>query len=65
MGTMTITGSGFSENVDGTDEYISVKEDGRPADIISWTDTLIELSGARCRGTVEVNALFGSANHQP
>ena len=61
MGTMTITGSGFSENVDGTDEYISVEEDGRPVNIISWTDTEILLSGARCKGTVTVNALFGSA----
>jgi hypothetical protein len=61
MGTMTITGSGFSENVDGTDEYISVEEDGRPVNIISWTDTEILLSGARCRGTVTINALFGSA----
>jgi hypothetical protein len=61
MGIMTITGSGFSEKVDGTDEYISVEEDGRPVNIISWTDAEILLSGARCKGTVTINALFGSA----
>ena len=43
------------------DEYISVEEDGRPVNIISWTDTEILISGARCKGTVAVNALFGSA----
>jgi hypothetical protein len=61
MGTMTIIGSGFSGQVEGTDEYISVEEDGRPLHIISWTDTEIQLSGARCRGTVTITALFGSA----
>jgi hypothetical protein len=61
MGRMKITGAGFSEQLEGTDEYISVEEDGRPVTIISWTDTVILLSGARCKGTVTVNALFGSA----
>ncbi len=61
MGTMTITGSGFSDKAEGSDEYINVKEGDRLLDIISWTDTQIQASGARCSGTVTVNALFGSA----
>jgi hypothetical protein len=61
LGTITITGSGFSEKPAGTDEYISVTEGGRALDVISWTDTQIKASGTRCRGTVTVDALFGSA----
>ena len=62
LGTMTITGSGFSEKPDGTDEDISVMENGRPLNIISWTDGEITASGSRCSGTVEVDAIFGSAS---
>jgi hypothetical protein len=62
LGTMTITGSGFSEKPDGTDEAISVMENGRPLNIITWTDTVIQASGSRCSGSVEVDALFGSAS---
>jgi hypothetical protein len=61
MGTMTITGSGFSEKPEGSDDYISVEEGERPLNIVSWTDTQIQATGARCSGTVTVNALFGSA----
>ena len=62
LGTMTITGSGFSEKPEGTDENITVLENGRPLNIITWTDTLIQASGSRCSGTVEIDALFGSAS---
>jgi hypothetical protein len=61
LGTMTITGSGFAEKPAGTDEDISVTEDGRPLNVISWTDTEITASGARCRGDVEVNSVYGSS----
>jgi hypothetical protein len=62
LGTMTITGSGFSEKPDGSDEDISVNENGRPLNIISWTDNEIRASGSRCSGTVEVDAVFGSVS---
>jgi hypothetical protein len=62
LGTMTITGSGFSEKPEGTDEDISVMENGRPLNVITWTDTVIQASGSRCSGTVEVDALFGSTS---
>jgi hypothetical protein len=61
LSTMTITGVSFSERPDGTDEDMSVTEGSRPLNIISWTDTSIEVSGARCAGTVSVNTLYGSA----
>jgi hypothetical protein len=62
LGTMTITGSGFSEKPNGTDEDISVMENRRPLNIISWTDEEITVSGSRCSGTVEVEALYGSTS---
>jgi hypothetical protein len=61
LGTMTITGSGFAEKPAGTDETISVTEGGRPLNIISWTEDEIAVSGARCRGEVEVNSIYGSS----
>lgn len=61
LGTMTITGSGFAAKPAGTDEDISVTEDGRPLNVINWSDTEITVSGARCRGDVEVNSVFGSS----
>ena len=64
LGTMTITGTGFAGKPDGTDEDITVTEGGRPLNIISWTDTSIEVSGARCAGDLEVTTLFGSATTQ-
>jgi hypothetical protein len=64
LGTMTITGLSFSEKPEGTDEDMSVMEGSRPLNIISWTDTSIEVSGARCAGTVSVNTLYGSATWQ-
>jgi hypothetical protein len=62
LGTMTITGSGFSEKPDGTDEdlYVIEGEGSRLLKVISWTDTEIKVHDARCRGDVTVNALFGS-----
>jgi hypothetical protein len=62
LGTMTITGAGFSEKPEGTDEDITVMENGRPLNIISWTDEEITVSGSRCSGTVEVDSLYGSAS---
>jgi hypothetical protein len=64
LGTMTITGTGFADKPDGTDEDIIVTEGGRPLNIISWTDTSIEVSGTRCAGDLEVTTLFGSATAQ-
>jgi len=64
LSTMTITGVSFSERPDGTDEDMSVTEGSRPLNIISWTDTSIEVSGARCAGTVSVDTLYGSATFE-
>ena len=58
---MTITGVNFAEKPAGTDEDISVTEDGRPLNVISWSDTEITVSGARCRGDVVVNGVYGSS----
>ncbi len=62
LSTMTITGTGFAVKPDGTDVDISVTEDGRLLNVISWTDTEIKVSGARCRGEVVVESIFGSAS---
>jgi hypothetical protein len=62
LSTMTITGVNFAVKPAGTDEDISVTEDGRPLNVISWSDTEIKVSGARCRGDVAVNGVFGSSN---
>ena len=64
LSTMTITGSGFSEKPEGTDEDISVTENGRHLNVISWSDTEIRVSGARCAGEITTDALFGSATLQ-
>jgi hypothetical protein len=64
LSTMTITGLSFSERPEGTDEDMSVTEGSRPLNIISWTDTSIEVSGARCSGTVSVSTLYGSATFE-
>jgi hypothetical protein len=63
LGTMTITGSGFTEKPDGTDEdlYVIEGEGGRLLQVISWTDTEIKVVDTRCRGDVTVNTIFGSA----
>jgi hypothetical protein len=60
-GLLTISGSGFSEKIEGTDAYINAKLNGVTVDIISWTDTLIRASVSGCSGrdTVSVNGLFG------
>ena len=61
LSTMTITGSGFAVKPAGTDEDISVTEDGRPLNVIDWSDTEITVSGTRCRGDVVVNGVYGSS----
>jgi hypothetical protein len=61
LSTMTITGVNFAVKPAGTDEDISVTEDGRPLNVISWSDTEITVSGARCRGDVVVNGIYGSS----
>ncbi|MEN8262456.1 MAG: IPT/TIG domain-containing protein [Nitrospirota bacterium] len=61
-GVLTITGSGFGQKVEGTDDYISVDVGGQTADIISWSDTEIRASVSSCKNAdVTVNALYGSA----
>jgi len=59
-GTVTITGSGFSERPEGTEASINVTENGIPLNIISWTDTEIQASGAVC-GAITVNTLYNSS----
>ncbi|NIN34080.1 MAG: hypothetical protein GTO60_02795 [Gammaproteobacteria bacterium] len=62
-GLLTISGSGFSEKVEGTDVYINVMINGQTVDIISWADNQINVSVSRCsvKDTVTVNSLYGSA----
>lgn len=62
-GLITITGSGFTEKIEGTDDYINVEVNGKTADIISWTNTRIRASVSRCSSNdqITVNSLFGSA----
>ena len=60
---MTISGSGFSEKPEGTDEDILVTEAGRPLNVITWTDNEIHVSGVRCRGDLKINSLFGSDSY--
>ena len=66
LGTMTITGAGFSAKPGGTDEdlYVIEGDGGRLLKVISWTDTEIKVIDARCRGDVTVNTIFGSATAQ-
>jgi hypothetical protein len=61
-GAITITGSGFSERPPGTEAYINVTENGTPLNILSWTDTEIQASGATCGGEIMVNTLYSSSN---
>jgi len=61
LGVMTITGANFAEMPAGTDEDINVTEGGRQLEIIEWTDTEIQAAGARCRGDVTVNSVYGSS----
>ena len=63
LGSMTITGSGFAEKPEGTDEdlYVIEGDGGRLLKVISWTDTEIKVVDTRCRGDVTVNTIFGSA----
>jgi hypothetical protein len=63
-GVLTITGSGFSEKSEGTDEYINVEVNGQSVDLISWTDTQIRASVSGCsnKDTVTVNSLYDSAS---
>ncbi|MCK5505089.1 MAG: IPT/TIG domain-containing protein, partial [Thermodesulfovibrionia bacterium] len=65
-GQLKITGSGFGEKPDGTDDYLNVDVDGQTVNVISWTDTEITVSVSYCKGnlSVTVNALFGSATWQ-
>ncbi len=60
LGVMTITGANFAEMPAGADE-INVTEDGRVLDVIEWTDGMIKAAGARCRGDVTVNSVYGAS----
>jgi hypothetical protein len=58
---LTIAGSGFGEAAPaGAEEFINVKLGAETAEIISWSDTEIQVSG--CGDAVTVNALYGSAS---
>jgi hypothetical protein len=59
---LIISGTGFSEKIEGTDAYISVKSDNALLDIISWTDTRIKASVSRCSKhmVVTIDSLFGT-----
>jgi hypothetical protein len=58
---LTITGSGFGDAAPaGAEEFINVKLGAETAEIISWSDTEITVSG--CDDAVTVNALYGSAS---
>ena len=60
-GVLTITGSGFGDAApDGAEEFINVKLGAITAEILSWSDTVITVSG--CGDAVTVNALYGSAS---
>jgi hypothetical protein len=63
-GILTVTGSGFSEKMEGTDAYISVTLNGVPLDIIYWADNKIRAMVSRCYGNsgITVNSLFGTAS---
>jgi hypothetical protein len=65
-GQLEITGSGFGDKPDGTDDYLTVEVNGQIVDVISWTDTVITVAVTSCKGnlSVTVNALFGSATSQ-
>jgi hypothetical protein len=63
LGILFITGSGFGEKPEGTDDYINVMKGDRMLNILFWTDVAILAFGARCGETVTVNALFGSATY--
>jgi hypothetical protein len=62
---LTITGSGFSEKIEGTDAYISVEANGTVLEIISWSDTQIRASVSKCsnKTDVTVQALYGSTSN--
>ena len=63
-GVLTVTGSGFSEKIEGTDAYISVMLNGVPVDIIYWADNKIRASVSGCSGNanITVNSLFGTSS---
>ena len=65
MRVLTITGSGCGEKVEGTDDYINVKVNSAPVEIILWTDTEIKALISRCskKAVITVNALFGSVTN--
>jgi hypothetical protein len=60
LGVMTITGANFAEMPAGAED-INVTEDGRVLDVIEWSDGVIKAAGARCRGDVTVNSVYGSS----
>lgn len=61
---LTITGSGFGEKPQGTDQYINLVVDGEVIETLSWSDTEITASVSGCSKNVSiiVNALTGSAS---
>ena len=63
LGIIFIAGAGFGERIEGTDNYINLEVDDRRLKILSWTDKIIWAFGSKRRGTITVNALFGSATY--
>jgi hypothetical protein len=64
-GLMTINGSGFGDAPpEGAEDYINVEQDGIRLEIVSWTDTQIQVYGGCGYEEITVNALFGSATRQ-
>jgi hypothetical protein len=61
LGVVIIAGAGFGNAPpEGAEDYINVEKDGVPLTIIYWTDKIIRAYASISKGTVTVNALFGS-----
>jgi hypothetical protein len=64
-GVVTINGYGFGDAPpEGAQDYLNVMADGVLAEILSWTDTQIQVYGGCGYEEITVNALFGSATRQ-
>jgi len=61
---LTISGSGFSENLTASDSGTGVEMDGETGTIISWSDSEITAQFTSCRqnATATVNTVFDSAS---
>ena len=64
LSSMVITGANFGERPEGSEDYYFVREGDTELNIISWTDTEIQASGASCNGMVTVESFNGTATYQ-